>query len=79
VWKAKISGFLATQYRHLKLFDQSKKYIEETSETIKKIDDPRLVNQTNGFLMQEKLTMKTNIKITDNPSNILMTLRAILN
>ncbi|OJX31943.1 MAG: hypothetical protein BGO86_06370 [Chryseobacterium sp. 36-9] len=54
VWKAKISGFLATQYRHLKLFDQSKKYIEETSETIKKIDDPRLVNQTNGFLMQEK-------------------------
>lgn len=54
VWKAKVSGFLASQYRHLKLFDQSKKYIDETTETIKKIDDQRLVNQTMGFVMQEK-------------------------
>ncbi|WP_170144259.1 helix-turn-helix domain-containing protein [Epilithonimonas arachidiradicis] len=54
VWKAKISGFLATQYRHLGLFDQSKKYIDETVEIIKNINDPRLVNQTSGFLMQEK-------------------------
>lgn len=54
VWKAKISGFLATQYRHLKLFDQSKKYIDITTETISKIDDQRLVNQTMGFLLQEK-------------------------
>jgi len=54
VWKAKISGFLATQYRHLKLFDQSKKYIDITTETISKIDDQKLVNQTMGFLLQEK-------------------------
>ena len=54
VWKAKISGFLATQYRHLKLFDQSKKYIDLTTETISKIDDQKLVNQTMGFLLQEK-------------------------
>jgi len=54
VWKAKVSGFLATQYRHLGLYDQSKKYIDQTAEIIKYIDDPKLVNQTNGFLMQEK-------------------------
>jgi len=54
VWKAKISGFLATQYRHLKLFDQSKKYIDITTETIGKMDDKKLINQTMGFLMQEK-------------------------
>lgn len=54
LWKAKVSGFLATQYRHLKLFDQSKKYIGETENTIKNISDPRMVNQTLGFLMQEK-------------------------
>lgn len=54
VWKAKVSGFLATQYRHLGLYDYSKKYIDQTTEIIKNIDDLKLVNQTNGFLMQEK-------------------------
>lgn len=54
VWKAKVSGFLSSQYRHLKLFDQSKKYIDETIENVSKIEDQRLVNQTMGFVMQEK-------------------------
>lgn len=54
VWKAKIAGFLSTQYRHLGLFDQSKKYTDETLSYIKKIDDPRPVNQMMGFVMQEK-------------------------
>jgi len=53
-WKAKISGFLATQYRHLKLSDQSKKYIDETIESVAKIEDQKIVNQTMGFVMQEK-------------------------
>lgn len=53
-WKAKISGFLATQYRHLKLSDQSKKYIDETIESAAKIEDQKIVNQTMGFVMQEK-------------------------
>ncbi len=53
-WKAKVSGFLATQYRHLKLSDQSKKYIDETIESVAKIEDQKIVNQTMGFVMQEK-------------------------
>lgn len=54
VWKAKISGFLATQYRNLGLYDKSKKYIDESLKAVNKIEDIRLVNQTMGFIMQEK-------------------------
>jgi AraC-like DNA-binding protein len=53
-WKAKISGFLASQYRHLKLTEQSKKYIDETLAYIKEIKDPKIANQTMGLVMQEK-------------------------
>lgn len=53
-WKAKISGFLASQYRHLGLSEQSKKYIDDTIGYIKEIKDPKTASQTMGFVMQEK-------------------------
>ena len=62
IWKAKISGFLATQYRQLKLFEQSKKYIDETIEATKKIKDQNIADQTMGFIMQEKAYYEIEIK-----------------
>lgn len=67
-WKAKISGFLASQYRQLKLVDQSKKYIDETLENIKQISDPKIVNQTMGFVMQENAYYE--IEMTDYKKSI---------
>ncbi|WP_379963261.1 helix-turn-helix domain-containing protein [Epilithonimonas sp. UC225_85] len=62
IWKAKISGFLASQYRQLKLVKESKKYINQTLESIAKINDPRIVNQTMGFVMQEKAYYEIEMK-----------------
>ncbi|MPT33166.1 MAG: AraC family transcriptional regulator, partial [Chryseobacterium sp.] len=62
IWKAKISGFLATQYRQLKLFEQSKKYIDETIEATKKIKDQKIIDQTMGFIMQEKAYYELEMK-----------------
>jgi AraC-like DNA-binding protein len=62
IWKAKISGFLATQYRQLKLFEQSKKYIDETIEATKNIKDQNVADQTMGFIMQEKAYYEIEIK-----------------
>lgn len=62
IWKSKISGFLASQYRQLKLVKESKKYINETMESIAKIDEPRIVNQTMGFVMQEKAYYEIEMK-----------------
>lgn len=62
VWKAKISGFLATQYRNLGLYDKSKKYIDESLKAVNRIEDIRLVNQTMGFIMQEKAYYEIEMK-----------------
>ncbi len=62
IWKAKISGFLATQYRNLGLFDQSKNYINESLKAIKEIHDPHFVNQTMGFVKQEEAYYEIEMK-----------------
>ena len=62
VWRSKVSGFLATQYRQLKLYDQSRKYIDETIENVKKVTDQRLADQTMGFVMQEKAYCEIELK-----------------
>lgn len=62
VWRAKISGFLASQYRQLNLIQESKNYINETLEFISKIPDPKIVNQTMGFVMQEKAYYEIEMK-----------------
>lgn len=71
IWKAKISEFLASQYRQLKLVKESKKYINETMESIAKIDEPRIVNQTMGFVMQEKAYYEIEMKDFKNSINEL--------
>lgn len=52
-WKAKIYGFLATQYRFLKLYKQSKSYSLKTLHTSKEIENPELRNNILGLVMQE--------------------------
>ncbi|WP_161042418.1 helix-turn-helix domain-containing protein [Elizabethkingia anophelis] len=53
LWKARIYGFLATQYRILKLYKNSKMYMDMAMEACKRIDDPKFVNNTKGLMMQE--------------------------
>ena len=52
-WKARVSGFLATQYRILKLYDKSKKYSEKAFEISEKIENPEMANSTKGLMQQE--------------------------
>ena len=54
VWKARVNGFLATQYRFLKLNKLSKSYIEKSFESAQKITTPDLANSTLGLLLQER-------------------------
>ncbi|WP_034752908.1 AraC family transcriptional regulator [Chryseobacterium daeguense] len=53
VWKARVYGFLATQYRLLKFYILSKKYIHKTLEESKKIENPEAANSINGLMYQE--------------------------
>lgn len=53
VWKAKVYGFLSSEYRILKLYSEAKKYADKTLAACKKIKDPELVNNTSGLMMQE--------------------------
>ncbi|MET3037172.1 helix-turn-helix domain-containing protein [Chryseobacterium sp. NRRL B-14859] len=62
VWKAKILGFLSTQYRILGLFSQSKKYISKTMELISEMEDPKMKNSVMGFALQEQAYYETEIK-----------------
>lgn len=52
-WQAKIYGFLSTQYRNMGLFDQSKKYIEQTEKIISKIEESKSKNHILSLVMQE--------------------------
>lgn len=53
LWKAKVSGFLATQYRLLKLYNQSKKYSLKTFNLCDRIENKKVANMTKGMAMQE--------------------------
>lgn len=53
-WKARIFGFLASQYRILELYDLSAKYTEDCIEAAKKIKDSMGAKQMTGLMMQEK-------------------------
>lgn len=52
-WQSKIYGFLSTQYRNLGLFDQSKKYIDQTEQIISKIGESKSKNHILSLVMQE--------------------------
>ncbi|MDR6921256.1 tetratricopeptide repeat protein [Chryseobacterium sp. 2987] len=53
LWRAKVSGFLATQYRLLKLYSQSKKYSLKTFNLCDRIENKKVANMTRGMAMQE--------------------------
>lgn len=53
IWKANVYGFLATQYRILKLHSYSEKYLKKAFDVSKKIKDSDFVNSIAGNLWQE--------------------------
>lgn len=53
-WQAKVYGFLATEYRYLKLYDFSKQYLEKAMEVSNKIENPKSANNIKGLMFQEK-------------------------
>lgn len=53
-WKTRIYGFLASQYRILKLYDLSKKYTDYCIESSVKIEDSIAARQIKGLMLQEK-------------------------
>ncbi|KIA88773.1 helix-turn-helix domain-containing protein [Kaistella jeonii] len=53
-WQAKVYGFLATEYRRLKLYDSSKLYLEKAFAVSKNIEDPKSSNNVKGLMQQER-------------------------
>lgn len=53
-WKAKVYGFLATEYRALKLYDFSKQYLDKALAVSNKIENPKAANNIKGLMLQEK-------------------------
>jgi len=53
-WQARVVGFLASQYRGLRLFQKSNKYAQEAMAIARKIDNPERANSTIGFMYQEQ-------------------------
>ena len=54
LWRAKIFGFLSTQYRIIGFLALSKKYIDKTKKEVSKLDDPNQINNIMGFILQEQ-------------------------
>ncbi|SDR04236.1 AraC-type DNA-binding protein [Chryseobacterium soldanellicola] len=53
IWKARVYGFLSSQYRFIGLFEKSKKYFEIGLNTAKDITNPEVANNTKAMMMQE--------------------------
>lgn len=53
IWKSRVHGFLATQYRLLKLNDESKKYLNKGFKDLENVDNPNVVSGTKGLFYQE--------------------------
>jgi len=52
-WKARIYGFLATQYRIAQLFTPAKEYIEKASAIAEQIKTPQIANTIKALIHQE--------------------------
>lgn len=52
-WKARVYGFLATHYRYVRLFDNSRKYTELGVNVVKGTDNKELSNNVMARMMQE--------------------------
>lgn len=53
-WQAKVYGFLATQYRMVKLYNSSRTYLEKAFEISENIENPKAANNIKGLMLQEK-------------------------
>lgn len=61
-WKARISGFLATQYRILKLYSISEKYADQTIKFSKEIKDSLAARHMMVLMLQEKAYLELDRK-----------------
>jgi tetratricopeptide (TPR) repeat protein len=52
-WQARISLFLAGQYRGVELYSQSKKYAQKALETGKMVKDTLIAHKIQGLILQE--------------------------
>lgn len=52
-WQTRVNGFLASQYRFLKLYDKSRYYYQKALATAKKINNPIDAYKVQGLMMQE--------------------------
>lgn len=62
IWRSRVHGFLSTQYRILKLNNESKKYLDKGFEDLKHIDDSAQINSTKGFFYQEMAYIELDLK-----------------
>lgn len=53
IWKARVYGFLASQYRFVRLYDKSKAYSEMGFAISKEITNQEVANNTMAMMMQE--------------------------
>ncbi len=61
-WEARVYGFLATQYRILKLYKKSKQYIDKALEAARAIREEPARNSTQGLMYQEMAYYETQRK-----------------
>lgn len=61
-WEARVYGFLATQYRILKLYKKSKQYIDKALEAGQAIEEASARNSIQGLMYQEMAYYETERK-----------------
>lgn len=71
LWQAKVNGFISSQYRNLGLYEQSKKYIDKSLLSIKKLEDPIAINNMTGLVMQEKAYYEIELKNYSRAINLI--------
>lgn len=53
-WQARVAGFLATQYRLMKIYHKAKEYTDKAIAAAGKISNPEAANNIMGLMYQEK-------------------------
>lgn len=53
-WQARVAGFLAGQYRWVRLYEKSNEYAGKAMAAAKKISNPEIANSTIGLMYQEQ-------------------------
>lgn len=53
-WQARVAGFLASQYRWVRLYEKSNEYAGKAMAAAQKISNPEIANSTIGLMYQEQ-------------------------